>query len=202
MSAIDRTENQAVGDKRGGPGSVDDEPGETQFGDERGESQSVEDERGETQAERLDRNTIELVQEMRVAAVGIQVLLAFLLVVPFQTGWRRVTTFDKYDYFATLICIATAAALLIATPIHHRLLFRRQQKQFIVDVGNKLVIVAAVFLTAGFIGIFVLISHVIFGGVTAAAAGALTAVVLGVLWFGIPLNQRRKLDRFPENSAG
>lgn len=168
----------------------------------RTENQPVDDEREETQLERLDRNTVELVQEMRVAAVGIQVLLAFLLVVPFQTGWKQVTAFDKYDYFATLICMAIAAALLIATPIHHRLLFRQHQKPYIVELGNRLVIIAAVCLTIGFTGILVLIAHVIFGGVTAALAGAFAAVGLSWLWFGIPLNHRRKLNSFPDRSLG
>lgn len=72
------------------------------------------DNRDETELERLDRNTSELVQEMRVAAVGIQVLFAFLLVVPFQTGWKHVTGFERYDYFVTLVCIAIATVLLIA----------------------------------------------------------------------------------------
>jgi Family of unknown function (DUF6328) len=74
----------------------------------------ADDGREETQLEQLDRNTNELVQEMRVAAVGIQVLLAFLLVVPFQTGWKNVTSFDRHEYFVTLVSIAIAAARLIA----------------------------------------------------------------------------------------
>ncbi len=152
----------------------------------------AEDGRDETELERLDRNTAELVQEMRVASVGIQVLFAFLLVVPFQTGWKHVTAFDRNEYFVTLLCIAAAAALLIAPSIHHRLLFRRREKPYIVELGNRLVILAAVFLTLGFTGIIVLISHVIFGGVTAAVAGACTAVGVSVLWFGIPLNRLRK----------
>jgi Family of unknown function (DUF6328) len=163
---------------------------------------SVDDERNETPLERLDRNTVELVQEVRVAAVGIQVLFAFLLVVPFQTGWKHVTAFDRYDYFVTLICIVTAAALLIAPSIHHRLLFRQHQKRYLVELGNRLVIAAMAFLTVGFTGIIVLISHVIFGAVTAGIAGAFVAVGVGAIWFGIPLHRRRQLDRFPERSAG
>ena len=65
---------------------------------------------------------------MRVAAVGIQVLFAFLLVVPFNQGWKQVSEFDRYDYFVTLLCIAIAAALLIAPSIHHRVLFRRRHR--------------------------------------------------------------------------
>ncbi len=148
------------------------------------------DPRDESQFERLDRNTSELVQELRVASVGIQVLLAFLLVVPFQTGWKQVSSFDRYEYFVTLVAIAIAAALLIAPSIHHRLLFREQEKEYVVQVGNRLVIVAALFLTVGFTGIFVLISHVLFGGVAAAVAGATAAVAISTVWFGLPLIHR------------
>ncbi len=153
---------------------------------------SADDGRQETQLERQDRNIIELVQEMRVAAVGIQVLLAFLLVVPFQTGWSKVTSFDRDEYFVTLVSIAIAAALLIAPSIHHRILFREHEKEYIVEIGNRLVIVSAGFLTVGFTGIFVLLSHVLFGGVAAAIAGAVTAVATTAVWFGLPLNQRRR----------
>lgn len=159
-------------------------------------------ERHESSLERLDRNTLELVQEVRVAAVGIQVLFAFLLVVPFNTGWKRVTTFDRYDYFVTLVCIAIAAALLIAPPIHHRLLFRHRQKGYLVEVGNRLVIIAMAFLTVGFTGIMVLISHVVFGTATAAVAGAFAAIFLGGTWFAVPLNHRRKLRRFQDGTTG
>jgi Family of unknown function (DUF6328) len=158
--------------------------------------------RGETQPERLDRNASELVQEVRVAAVGIQVLFAFLLVVPFQTGWKHVTGFDQDVYYVTLVSIEIAAALLIAPSIHHRLLFRRGQKAYLVEVGNRLVILAIAFLTVGFTGILVLISNVIFGGAVGAIAGALTATGLVALWFGVPLIHRRKVGRFPERAPG
>lgn len=129
---------------------------------------------------------------MRVAAVGIQVLLAFLLVVPFQTGWKHVTSFDRHEYFVTLVAIGIATALLIAPSIHHRILFREGEKAYVVDIGNRLVIIAAGFLTVGFTGIFVLLSHVLFGGAVATVAGAVTAVTISVVWFGLPLNRRRK----------
>jgi O-antigen/teichoic acid export membrane protein len=152
----------------------------------------ADDGRQETQLERQDRNTIELVQEMRVAAVGIQVLLAFLLVVPFQAGWREVTPFDRDEYFITLVSIAIAAALLIAPSIHHRILFREHEKAYVVAVGNTLVIFAAGFMMVGFTGIFVLLTHVLFGGVAATIAGAATALATSAVWFGLPLNRRGK----------
>lgn len=162
----------------------------------------ADDSRDETDLERLDRNTIEFVQEVRVAAVGIQVLFAFLLVVPFNAGWTHVSGFDRYDYFVTLLCIATASVLLIAPSVHHRVLFRQHEKGYVIKLGNRLVISAAVFLTVGLTGILVLISNVIFGAVTAGVIGAVVALGVSGLWFGIPLNHRRKARRFSNIAAG
>jgi Family of unknown function (DUF6328) len=149
--------------------------------------------RDEPESERLDRNTVELLNELRVASTGIQVLFAFLLIVPFNTGFSKLSSFDRYVYFATLLCIAAAAALLIAPSMHHRLLFRQQQKDYLVRIGTRVTILAGAFLTAGLTGILVLISDVIFGGATAAVVGTLTALLVGGLWFGIPL--RRRLEQ-------
>jgi hypothetical protein len=164
----------------------DERPGDP----ERGEP---DDDRDETPMERLDRNTVELLNELRVAAVGIQVLFAFLLIVPFNSGFKKVDTFDRWDYFITLLCIATAAVLLISPSIHHRILFRRRQKAYLVTLGTQLTIAAAGFLTVGLTGIMVLISHVIFGALAAIIVGACVAVVVSALWFAIPLARRRKL---------
>jgi Family of unknown function (DUF6328) len=149
------------------------------------------DERDESEFERLDRNTAELLNELRVAGTGIQVLFAFLLVVPFNTGFSKLSSFDRYDYFVTLLSIAAAATLLIAPSIHHRLLFRQKQKRYLVDTATRMAIIAGVFLAIGMTGILVLISDVIFGGVTAAVVGALTALGVGALWFAMPLRRRR-----------
>lgn len=150
------------------------------------------DEREESTLERLDRNTIELLNELRVAGTGIQVLFAFLLIVPFNTGFKHISSFDRYDYFTTLICIAISAALLIAPSVHHRLLFRRHEKEFLVDLGTRFLIIGMGFLSVGLTGILVLISNVVFGGATPIVVGAIAGVVVGALWFGIPLLHRRK----------
>lgn len=166
------------------------------------EIEAADDERNETPLQRLDRNTVELVSEMRVAAIGIQVLFAFLLVVPFNAGWRKVSSFDRYDYFVTLLCIAIAAALLIAPSIHHRLLFRRRQKAFLVEVGNQLMIAAMVFLAVGLTGILVLVSNVVLGSVAATVVGIIAAIAVAALWFGVPFVRRRHLQRFPTSPRG
>jgi Family of unknown function (DUF6328) len=151
--------------------------------------------RDESAQERLDRNTIELLNELRVAGTGIQVLFAFLLVVPFNTGFKKLSTFDRYDYFVTLLCIAAAAALLIAPSIHHRLLFRHGEKPFLVEVANRLAIAGMAFLLAGLTGILILISDVMWGGVTAAIVGVIGGVAVGALWFALPLRRRRRAER-------
>jgi hypothetical protein len=158
-------------------------------------TRSSSDGRDESRLEQLDRNTIELLNELRVAGTGIQVLLAFLLVAPFDSRFGRLTSFERGDYFVTLVCIATAAALLIAPSIHHRILFRQQQKPYLLRIGNRAMIVAMVFLAAGLTGILVLISEMMFGGVAAMAAGVLAGVGIGGVWFAIPLSRRRRHRR-------
>jgi hypothetical protein len=152
------------------------------------------DGRDETRLERLDRNTMELLNELRVASTGIQVLLAFLLVAPFDSRFSRLTSFERDDYFVTLVCITLAAVLLIAPSIHHRILFRYRQKAYLVRVGNQAMIAAMVFLAAGLTGIMVLIADMVFGATAAVIAGIVAFVVITGLWFGVPLTRRRDTD--------
>lgn len=128
--------------------------------------------------------------QLRVAGTGIQVLLAFLLVVPFNARWSHVTSFDRYVYFVTLLCMATAAVLLIAPSVHHRVLFRRGAKSYLVTMGNRLAIIAMALVTVGLTGILLLISNVLFGGVTAAVVAVLASIGVATLWFGVPLLHR------------
>ena len=146
--------------------------------------------RDERPAERLDRNTIELLNELRLAGTGIQVMFAFLLVVPFQQGWSKVDGFERTVYFVTLLFVAVAAFLLMAPPIHHRILFRHGQKPFLVRVANVVAIAGMICLGIGFVGILLLISDVAVGGVAPGAVAGGAAVLIGGLWFVLPLLRR------------
>ncbi len=146
--------------------------------------------RDEPDSERLDRNVTDLLNELRVAGTGIQVMFAFLLVVPFNAGWKQASAFDRWVYFGTLLCIATGAVLLIAPSVHHRLLFRRHQRAYLVRVGTRLAIVAAGFIAIGLTGILVLVSNFVFGTVAAVTVGIATAIVVTALWFALPLRRR------------
>jgi hypothetical protein len=162
-----------------------------------GRERSADDGRDETRDERLDRNTAEMVQELRVGAVGVQVIFAFLLVVPFNAGWKNTTSFEHAVYYATLTCIALATVLLIAPSVHHRILFRDREKQYVVGLGTRLMVAGMAFVAAGMVGIFVLVSDFVFGGAAAVAAGVVTGIVVVGVWFVVPLRHlaRARTDR-------
>ena len=155
-------------------------------------SDEAEAERDETAPERLDRNTMELLNELRIAGTGIQVMFAFLLIVPFNTRWSRVDAFERTVYFVTLLLVAMAAILLMAPTIHHRLLFRHGEKRFLVNVGNRVAVAGMVCLGLGFVGILILVSDVVVGGAAPIVTGALAAAVIAGLWFGVPIVRREK----------
>jgi hypothetical protein len=157
--------------------------------------QARRDDRNETPDEKLDRNTIELLNELRIAGSGIQILFAFLLVVPFNAGWSKTSSFERTVYFLTLVVVAIAGVLLLAPPIHHRLLFRHHEKRYLVTSGNRLAIAGMVFLGLGFTGILVLLSDYVVGGVAPIIAGVLTFVAVAGLWFVVPLVRRRRERR-------
>jgi hypothetical protein len=146
--------------------------------------------RDETELERLDRNLTELMAELRVALPGVQVLFAFLLVVPFQPTFEQVTSFEKGMYFATLLLTALAAACLIAPSMHHRLLFRRGQKKEIVLTANGLTIAGLTLLALAMSGVILLITHVLFGTAVTIAATTVAVLVFAALWYVIPIGQR------------
>src|SRR3954469_5134674 len=119
--------------------------------------------RDETEEERLDRNLGELLQELRVALPGVQVLFAFLLAVPFQQNFTKITDFQERVYFATLLLTAISAVLLISPSAYHRITFRTQQKDDLVYLANKLAIAGLGALALAMTGAIMLITDVIFG---------------------------------------
>ena len=144
------------------------------------------DDRGETESQRLDRNLLELLNELRVALPGVQVLFAFLLAVPFQRGWEQVTAFQRDVYFATLCCALIAIALMIAPTAYHRLNFRARRKRELVMISNRLAIAGIVFLAVALVGTMVLIADVLFGAVATAVFGTVSALLFLLLWFALP----------------
>jgi len=149
--------------------------------------------REETEEERLDRNLSELLQELRVALPGVQVLFAFLLAVPFQQGFEKITPFQKGAYFGTLVCTAIAAVMLISPSAYHRLTFRYQQKRRLIFYANRFSIVGLVFLALAMTGAIMLITDVLFGSTATTAMTAASVLVFGFFWFALPLQRRLRL---------
>jgi hypothetical protein len=149
--------------------------------------------REESEDERLDRNLGELLQELRVALPGVQVLFAFLLAVPFQSNFTEISPFEEKVYFATLLCTAISAALLISPTAYHRLTFHLQQKRELVFLANRMAIVGLGFLALAMTGAIMLITDVLFGGIATVAFSLGAALMFVVLWGLLPL--RRRLSR-------
>ena len=143
--------------------------------------------REETEEERLDRNLNELLQGLRVALPGIQVLFAFLLVVPFQQGWVKVTDFEQTVYYVTLMLTAASSVCLIAPTARHRMRFRELDKEWIVNSSNRLAIAGLALMGAAITCALVLISSVVYGGPAAVIAPAAVGAAIFWFWFGAPL---------------
>ena len=132
--------------------------------------------RSESAEERLDRNLSELLQELRVAQTGVQILFAFLLTLPFTARFGEVTRFERDVYFATLLCAGSASAFLIGPVSYHRLLFRQRDKQHVVFAANWMAVVGLACLAVAIVGVILLVTDFLFGRVAAAiAAGSIAA---------------------------
>jgi hypothetical protein len=149
--------------------------------------------RPETEEERADRNLSDLLQELRVALPGVQVLFAFLLTVPFTQRFTTLSDFEEKLYFGVLISVALATVLLVAPTAGHRILFRRQQKEYLVTVANNLSLAGLSLLAVSMCGAIALISHFLFGGTTAVVSTVVMALAFLGFWFGGPVVRRTKL---------
>jgi O-antigen/teichoic acid export membrane protein len=148
----------------------------------------------ESEDQRLNRNLDQLLQELRIVLPGVQVLFAFLLAVPFSSRFGKVDDFERDVYFVALLLSAVAVALLMAPSMQHRILFRQEQKLFLVDMGNVLTIAGMTALALAIVLSLVLVAHFLFGSGAAWAAGGLAVVAFGLLWYALPLH-RRLTDR-------
>jgi hypothetical protein len=151
--------------------------------------------RRETPDERADRNLNELVAELRLALPGVQVLFAFLLAVPFADGFPRITQFQKDVYFATLVCTAISAALLIAPSVHHRIVFRLGAKQYLVETANRLAIAGLGFLALAMTLALLLITDYLFTPIASGVVGAVAALTFTGLWYITPIRRRMAQER-------
>lgn len=145
---------------------------------------------GESDKERRDRELLELLNELRVALPGIQVLFAFLLTIPFTGAFKQTTDPQRATFFTAFLAATAASVLLIAPTNIHRLLFREGNKERLLIASNRLTIAGMCFLAVAMTATVFLITDVLFGGGVAIPVAAGIAVCFAVLWFLMPLSWR------------
>lgn len=155
------------------------------------------DPRAETQEQRDDRNLIELLQELRVAGLGVQVLFGFLLALPFSTRFVQLHTWQRDLYTGILLASAVATALLLGPVAYHRLVFRRRQKEHLVRAANSMAIGGLVAVAIAVCGTVLLVVSYVNKTVTGIVIGGCAACLFGGLWFAYPLARRQRAERLP-----
>jgi Family of unknown function (DUF6328) len=144
----------------------------------------------ESKGERLDRELMELLQELRVVLPGVQVLLAFLLTVPFQQRFAQLPGSMRNAFFASVVCATLATVLLIAPSAHHRLRWRARDKERLLRIGNKMAIGGTIFLGAAIVLALYVVTNVLFTSDIALWTAAVAALVLVGVWYALPLAGR------------
>jgi hypothetical protein len=149
-------------------------------------------EQAEPEQQRHERQLGELLQELRVAMPGVQLLFAFLLVVPFNQRFGEASDFQRRLYLGVLLCAALASALFIAPTAYHRVMFGRGDRPRLIRTATHLVLAGLVFLALAMSGAVLLVTDFLFGLPTSAIGTAVVAAAFGWLWFGLPLMRRAR----------
>jgi hypothetical protein len=150
----------------------------------------VPDPRHETAAQRDDRNLSELIQELRVAGLGVQVLFGFLLSLPFTTKFGQLSDGQRDLYLACVTLSAVATVLLIAPVAYHRLVFRRGQKERVVRFANQLAILGLSAVGVAVVASVLLLTWYVAGALAGGLLTGVVAVLIALLWFTVPVMAR------------
>lgn len=151
--------------------------------------------RDESEAERIDRNFGEQLQELRIAQAGVQILFAFLLTIPFQQRFATLSEIQRTIYVITLLSVAVSTLVFMTPVAMHRMLFREGLKDFVVRHTDTLIGTGMFFLVIGIVGGVVLVLDVLLSHTTAFWIGGAIAALAAVLWVLLPLSQRHRRRR-------
>lgn len=161
-------------------GGVTEQPPQQASGSEGGRAD-------EDEKKRIDRELQELLQELRVAIPGVQVLFAFLLTMPFSQGFDRISSTERYTYFASLLFAAAATALLISPTSYHRIHFRSGEKKRLLFTSNRLAIAGLLLLALAIALALYVITSFLFGTASALLVSGAAGAWFGWFWYGLPL---------------
>jgi ABC-type multidrug transport system permease subunit len=146
----------------------------------------------ERSREVLDQEWGELVEEHRLAMPGVQVLFAFLLILPFQSRFAELTTKQEYVYYSALVSSTIAIILLITPTAAHRIRWRKQDKNALLTMATRAAIAATVFIAAAMTASVYLITAVVFGNPATVIVSSVVAALFLLFWYGFPLYRRHK----------
>jgi hypothetical protein len=146
---------------------------------------------GEEPGERADRELIELLNELRIALPGVQVLFAFLLGIPFTQRFAQLDANDRRVFFGAVLATVAATICLMAPSAHHRLRFRSGVKEQLLKVANKLAIAGFVLLAVAITAVTYVITDEMYPGTLPRVVAAVLAAAFAVVWFVLPLFFRR-----------
>jgi hypothetical protein len=152
-------------------------------------------ERSETPIEQLDRNWSELLQELRVSQTGVQLLTGFLLSLPFQQRFSRLSDVELAVYLAVVVLSLSATGLLLAPVSIHRIVFRQHERRELVRIANVLAQAGIAVLGLAITGVALLIFSVTTSPATGYTVAVIVFAVLLVLWLLGPLRLRRRARR-------
>jgi phosphatidylserine synthase len=139
--------------------------------------------------DRLDRELIELLNELRVALPGVQVLFAFLLTLPFTNRFERISGAERAVYFIALLATTLASALMIAPSAFHRIRFRNRDKEALIVTSNRLLLVGLASLAIAVVCSVFVIADLLYGSAAGVVTAAATALVFSWFWYGLPLSR-------------
>ena len=150
----------------------------------------TQDPRKESEAERLDRNLGELLQELRVAGLGVQVLFGFLLSLPFTNRFSHLSPGQRNLYLATIVLAAVATALLLGPVAYHRLVFRQGRKERLVRAANVMAVTGLATVGLAVSAAILLVTGYVASGLTAGLITGFVTLLFASLWFVLPLARR------------
>jgi hypothetical protein len=156
----------------------------------------------ESAAERIDRNWVELLQELRVSQTGVQILTGFLLTLPVQPSFHDLTDFERGAYVVTISASIVAACLLISPVAMHRALFRKRRKESLVAAGHSVAKLGLGFLALAIVGVVCLVFSIVFGQSLGIGATVVAAVMFLGAWVVLPLTLRRRLTQPDDEALG
>jgi O-antigen/teichoic acid export membrane protein len=151
----------------------------------------------ETKDQRDDRNLTDLLQELRVAGLGVQVLFGFLLGLPFTTRFDRLEEWQRWLYLTIVVLAAVSIILLVAPVAYHRLVFRRHQREHLLRAANILSICGLATVSLAVSGAVLLVTSYVEPGPATVLSVVVTAGMFGALWFLLPLTRREQASDPP-----